>query len=367
MTPFSNDPNWNPATDEFGGVTHKNSDDIIFGGLGNDFLHGGSGDDAISGAEALALSYAPAYDAITGLPTGQLVEIDYAHPFNPGNSLAFNPNVGALHGNQTRAGEFALYDEYDPLRKILLNADGTASKWAAGAVPTGVEFFLNFDANDAGAPAAALDATKKTDGDDKIFGDLGNDWLVGGTGRDDMYGGMGNDLINADDDLTTHLSLNDQPDTSASYEDRVFGGAGRDVMIANTGGDRLIDWTGEFNSYLVPFSPFGAATISRSLQPGLIEFLYALSASDGADATRAADTGADPARNGEPWGELGLVLQKDAAWSDQHGGPSDPQPGNSHGARDVLRSADFTSGNPQGFVGVTGNSAVVNGSRAAMR
>jgi hypothetical protein len=29
-------------------------------------------------------------------------------------------------------------------------------------------------------------------------------------------------------------------------------------MIANTGGDRLIDWVGEFNSYLVPFSPFGA-------------------------------------------------------------------------------------------------------------
>ncbi len=37
-----------------------------------------------------------------------------------------------------------------------------------------------------------------------IFGDLGNDWLVGGTGRDNMYGGFGNDLLNADDDLTTH-------------------------------------------------------------------------------------------------------------------------------------------------------------------
>ena len=27
-----------------------------------------------------------------------------------------------------------------------------------------------------------------------------------------------------------------------SYEDRAFGGAGRDVLIGNTGGDRLIDW-----------------------------------------------------------------------------------------------------------------------------
>jgi len=94
-------------------------------------------------------------------------------------------------------GEFALYDEYDPLRKILLNTDGSASKWTS--TPTGVEFFLNFDATE--GPAAALDPAKKTDGDDKIFGDLGNDWLVGGSGRDDMYGGFGNDLLNADDCL----------------------------------------------------------------------------------------------------------------------------------------------------------------------
>src|SRR5262249_9380211 len=56
LTPFSSDPAWNglaqPANDEFGGATTKHYDDIIFGGLGNDWVHGGSGDDAISGAEA---------------------------------------------------------------------------------------------------------------------------------------------------------------------------------------------------------------------------------------------------------------------------------------------------------------------------
>src|SRR5207302_5723883 len=135
--------------------------------------------------------------------------------------------------------------------------------------------------------------------DDVLFGDLGHDWLVGGTGRDQMFGGWGDDLMNADDNLATTT-----PDTNPSYEDLAFGGAGRDVLIANTGGDRLIDWTGEFNSYLVPFAPFGMATVSRTLQPALQDFLYALSASDGADPTRAADNagaGADPARNGEPW------------------------------------------------------------------
>jgi Ca2+-binding RTX toxin-like protein len=357
LTPFSTDATWTPAVDEWGGVTGKTSDDIIFGGWGDDFLHGGSGDDAISGAEALSVSYAPTYDA-QGNPNG-LVQIDYNHPSNPGNALAFNPiDVNAAHANRKRAGEFALYDEYDPLRKVLLTAGGSASKWTAGSTPTGVEFFLNFAA--AEGPAAALDATKKSDGDDKIFGDLGNDWLVGGSGRDDLYGGFGNDLLNADDDLTTAASMNNAPDTSASYEDRAFGGAGRDVLIANTGGDRLIDWSGEYNSYLVPFSPFGMATISRSVQPALQDFLYALSASDGADPTRAADTGSDAARNGEPWGELGLVLQKDAAWRDQHGGPADPQPGNSTGARDVLRSANFNSGTAQGFTPQIGTFSVAN-------
>ena len=366
ITPYSQDPNWNPATDEFAlasgggvGVSKHNSDDILFGGWGNDFIHGGSGDDAISGAEALPLSYAPTYSA-PGVPNG-LVEIDWYHPFNPisGNVLAFNPtDVNGQHGNRTRAGEFALYDEYDPLRKILLNPDGSASKWT-GPTPTGAEFFLNFSSTE-GPIATGVDISKTTDGNDKIFGDLGNDWLIGGTGTDNMYGGMGNDLLNADDDLSSNGGLNNTPDTSASYQDRAFGGAGRDVLIANTGGDRLIDWTGEYNSYLVPFSPFGNPTVSRTLQPALMDFLYALSASDGADPTRAADTGADPARNGEPWGELGLVLQKDAAWRDQHGGPSDPQPGNSQGARDVLRTANFNTSSAQGFNPQVGTFSVVN-------
>jgi hypothetical protein len=55
ITPFSFDPDWGGLDDEYpgeGGDTPW-ADDIIFGGLGTDFLHGGSGDDAISGAEAL--------------------------------------------------------------------------------------------------------------------------------------------------------------------------------------------------------------------------------------------------------------------------------------------------------------------------
>jgi hypothetical protein len=132
-------------------------------------------------------------------------------------------------------------------------------------------------------------------------------------------------------------------------------------LIANTGGDRLIDWAGEFNSYIVPFAPFGNFTISRAPQPQLAEFLYALGAGDGVDATRGADAG-NPDRNGEPDGELGVVLQQDFAWRDQTGAPDDPQPGNiPGGARDVLRNATFTNGNMDAFAVDSGTFEATNG------
>src|SRR5262249_27772543 len=202
------------------------------------------------------------------------------------------------------------YDEFDPLRQIgtfLLNFNESEGVFRPGGTipkPTGQQ--------------AESYGPVRDDGDDKIFGDLGNDWLVGGTGRDDMFGGWGDDLTNADDNhkspaATADPTANNVPDTHPTYEDRAYGGAGRDVLIGNTGGDRLIDWVGEFNSYLVPFAPFGMGTVSRTLQPQLAEFLYALSASDGADPTRAADTGKEVIRHGEPEGELGVVRQKDVA------------------------------------------------------
>src|SRR5262249_8792335 len=155
---------------------------------------------------------------------------------------------------------------------------------------TGKEFFLNFSSAE-GPLDTRWDVggavQKPTDGDDILFGDNGNDWIVGGTGRDNMYGGWGNDLINEDDLPTSNTNPNAQPDGDSrvgrgSYGARGSGGAGRDVLIANPGGDRLIDWVGEFNSSLVPFAPFGMATVSRTRQPFLDQYLYALSQSDGA-------------------------------------------------------------------------------------
>ena len=345
LAPFNVDPNTGWQDPLYNPV---DADDIIFGGLGHDSLHGGPGDDAISGAESLSLAAVRVFrdnDTADGQPDdGHMVVTGYDRPLVL-SDIEQQLGVGPLHVlgyEELKAEEFAAYDEYDPRTRITVD---------------GEEFLLNFDASE-GDPVPGAGGIY-SDGDDRIFGDLGNDWLVGGTGRDHIYGGYGNDLANADDDLDTS-EIPDGPE--ASYEDIVYGGAGRDVMIGNTGGDRLIDWAGEFNSYIVPFAPLGLGTISRSLQPALMNYLYDLSASDGADPTRASDTGNAVARNGEPDGELGLVKQQDDGWQDQTGAPDDPQPGNiPGGARDVLRGANFNTGSSEGFFIDSGNWNVSSG------
>ena len=413
LVPFSLDPEWLGMDDEFPDDASNTpfADDIIFGGLDSDWLHGGSGDDAMSGAEALEHAYVPIFDS-NGDPD-DVLDLGYnafdllapiypgdtvANP-NPGNVLAFNPvDLDGQHlNNRFRAGEFFLYDEYDPLRIILLTPTGELYKDDPAAGIEGWDYFqflLNFDQAEGvfrpdGWTPGNQNQTEyypavSDDGKDAIFGDLGNDWLVGGSGRDNIYGGWGNDLINADDDQTTPgdepkhggaltEGANDVPDTHPFYEDRAYGGAGRDILIANTGGDRLIDWVGEYNSYLVPYAPFGQASVSRTLMPHLQEFLYALSDGDGADPTRSSDAvGGEepeptnnnpiPSRNGEPHGELGLVLQKDFAWQDQTGAPADPQAGNIPGGkRDVLRTASFNLDDTQGWMLESGTWVIMSG------
>jgi Ca2+-binding RTX toxin-like protein len=324
LTPYSVDPsNAAPSTSM---PRARFANDIIYGGQGNDTLHGGAGEDAISGAEAPAVSYVTNYDQ-AGTKLGSAIRSDFAHPVNPGNVLGYNPTTT----------KFALYDADDPLRKILLTPDGMLSKTGSG-----LEWALNFNDTEGPLDTRWITGTSypavPTDGDDVIFGDLGHDWMVGGTGRDTIWGGWGDDLANLDDKLSTFTA----PDTNPSWEDLTYGGAGRDVMIGNTGGDRLIDWNGEFNSYWMPYNPFGLPVASRGMSPALESFLLALSKSQGADPTLAAQYGGSAARNGEPFGELGMTRQGDAGMADQNGGPRDPQGPVSKAKQDVKVSAGVT-------------------------
>jgi Ca2+-binding RTX toxin-like protein len=255
-------------------VPNSGGNDVIYGGLGDDFLHGGAGDDGISGAEALPSFY-------------------NANPVSNTNPLGYDPLTRKL----------AAYDANTPFTKVQ-------------------GFFLNFDATTTGG-------AKLEDGKDYVFGDIGNDWLVGGTGKDRLFGGFGDDLLNGDDNHETNGGLNNRTDPAPFTDgDFAFGGAGLDVLIANTGGDRLFDWIGEFNSYFVPFSAFGYPTVNRSPSPHIQQFLLNLGRSAGADQTLT-----------EPNGELGLVTQQDPQWQDQNGPPRDPQAGNLPGGGRDTRGA----------------------------
>jgi Ca2+-binding RTX toxin-like protein len=280
-----------------------NGNDVIYGGLGHDYLHGGEGDDAISGAEAQAGYYhsQPHVETITGIIDGE------SYTYQVETPIPFIPTPGV----EPERGQFEAYDADEPRTKI------------AG-------FLLNFDAVDA-------QGNKIADGSDRIFGDLGHDWLVGGTENDRLFGGWGNDLMNADDYLETNDGLNNAPDAREFADgDFVFGGAGLDVMFANTGRDRLFDWSGEFNSYIVPFSPFGAPTVNRAVSPHIKDFVADLGLAGGADISLT-----------EPYGELGLVTSADSGlWQDQKGNPRDPQPGNIPGVQmDDRGTPEWIEGN----------------------
>ncbi len=310
------------------------ANDVIYGGFGDDSIHGGAGEDALSGAEAPGLAYTNNY-TVSGVLVGTPVESDWSHPYNPGNALGYIPTG-------PNATKFALYDSAkdEGLRKILLTGAGALSKTGSG-----LEWLLNFDDTEGPldtkwAPGNGGYPAKPTDGDDRLFGDLGHDWIVGGTGRDSAWGGWGDDLMNLDDVLGTNGGLNSGTDTNPSWEDLTYGGAGRDVMILNTAGDRANDWVGEFDSFWTPFNAFGSVAVNRLYQPDLRDYLLAVSKSQGADPTLTAQYGGDPLRNGEPFGELGMVQNQDAAWQDQTGAPRDPQAGNGKAKADVAKTSN---------------------------
>ena len=205
-------------------------------------------------------------------------------------------------------------------------------------------FLLNFDATD-------LHGNKINDGQDNIFGDEGNDWIVGGTQSDRMMGGMGDDLLNGDDNLETSNGINNAVDP-APYADAdwAFGGGGFDVLIANTGADRLIDWVKRFNTYAVPIKPSvnspgpTSPTILREPTQQIVDLLVAMQFSSGGDG--AVDVNAD-----RFYGDIGLITIEDGPdWTSQVqlSSDRDPAPSNILTALDTFGTYEQVA--PAGFV-----------------
>ena len=415
LTPFNVDPLGDTDT-----LFDANGyDDIIFGGLGNDFLHGGSGDDAMSGAEALPLSYVQVYSATC--PQDQaiddcvigLVRLDYGHPWNAGDiaPLRRRHEPVALERPRRRpprrvpALQRVRPAPRDPLRRgrhgLALPGDlagrphlhrhrrrrrrrrpvlpqlrrATRARSINGCVET----------SPSGSTCLAR-ADAKSDGDDVIFGDLGNDWLVGGTGKDTLWGGCGNDLLERRRRPVDRLRRYDANGGKCTS-------AGRHVAerrarhAPDLRGPRLRrrrprhpdrqhrrrppDRLGRRVQQL--HRPVRAVRDRDRQPPGAAGAVRVpLRALEGAgrrpDARGRQRRIVSAPRNGEPYGEIGLVTQKDhGLWQQQTGSPTDPQAGNIPGGRrDVLRTANFNDGTLTGFAPDSGVWEVTGGDAAGL-
>jgi Ca2+-binding RTX toxin-like protein len=320
----------NPGDDAMWGqdgndtVYGQAGNDDLFGELGNDTVYGGLGDDAIVGdrggivntklGNAGALFSAPQYtDSFNGPPF-----LTYTG-FRPGTldrrvDLAIE-RPGAVGG------------PFPGQAQNVLTSNG---------VTTGGNDLLR------GGPGR--DAIHGAFGDDLMNGDSGGDILFGADGADVMWGGRGSsdaatpDLRGTNDSFVDYLfggrggaantpsggadvidwlprsnglypdplpwlaAVDTYDDLAGGGEtlrqhhqgvDWIYGGWDRDVMegnLADNGpnqGDRLIDWTGSFNLYVVCPAANGGWNDIRSQSPAMIAYQEKLAFSLGAGASLA--------------------------------------------------------------------------------
>ncbi len=223
----------------------------IFGGTGNDTLIGGSGDDSLFGEEddddligglgADLLDGGAGSDGLVGDKgsiTRELLDGSTATTLE-------TPN-GHLTAEINQAG----------MRRLVTLLDPEFG---------GNDTMLGGTGNDYLHGGAGNDEMEGGDDNDALFGDLGDDSMVGGAGSDHLFGGRGNDSLDG-----------------GAGADIAYGGDGDDRLIADVPGDRLIDWFGNFNDFVIPGPSYGGPTIVRSPGPWVRQFLLDLALADGA-------------------------------------------------------------------------------------
>ncbi len=269
--------------------------DGAYGGYGDDLIRGGTGNDALLGDRGVItvvpLAGTPAPREIRSAGPPPLVETIYVRNTIWYKVLLLDPGFGGSDEIFGNAGDDSIH---------------------GGAGHDHLQGDDGFHA--VGGPAPAT-------GDDRIFGDDGQDSIEGGPGRDHLFGGAGEDDLDVIRGpvpvvkvpaATAHwnpvLPSGYDYDPGAEGEDIVFGGHDRDVLQADAAGDRLVDANGNFNLFLVCPARYGGSQITRSVSPGLRDFLRDLAEADGAIGTRGALS--DTASTGA--GELSVVEPGDS-------------------------------------------------------
>ncbi len=223
----------------------------IYGGTGDDTLIGGSNDDTIYGEEDnddlignLGADYLDGGAGSDGLVGDQGTIVRVVLDGSTATTLAI-PS-GKLSAVINEAG---------------IRRDVTLTNEEAG----GNDTLVGGDGDDFAHGGAGDDVVDGGAGADALFGNSGNDAMAGGTGDDHLYGGAGNDSLDGN-----------------AGKDIAYGGDGDDRLVADQSGDKLIDWFGTFNDFVVPGPGYGSPTIVRSPNGWVQDFLLNLARDDGA-------------------------------------------------------------------------------------
>ena len=272
-------------------------EDDLYGQFGSDFLAGGPGEDALVGDQGLVTKNIIG-DGVedAGLPIGALISAE--QPFT----------------------EDVIFPIDTLLRRVELFA------FVTGDPRNGDDTLLGGDNGDSLHGGAGDDLMNGNAGEDRLFGGDDDDVAWGGPDHDHLFGGHGADTLDVRPrSQATYghggnalVAPRDPPEwfTYAGVDhyqqgDFIYGGFDRDIMQTNDDAsaigpndvpqhDRLIDWTGAFNLFLICEPLYGEWMITRVVSPGTLQFLQDLAWGDGA---------LDPAAPGTSgFRELGLVF-----------------------------------------------------------
>jgi len=294
------------------------ADDDLYGQLGNDWVEGNEGEDAIVG------DLGKVVDNLLAIPSGDHLSDGTPLAAHPGDELAdpalnqfIRPNQPFLDDTINQGGVLK--------REVVLYAfDITKANPGVG-----YDVALGGSGNDWIHTGPGEDLANGNSGDDRIFlGDNNAGAIVklnpqkiahdrvdagwGGQGHDHVFGGYGADYLDVRPRTTTTapgIVPGDDPATwfqvagqvtanpgqtgdvygDFSGIDFIYGGWDQDAMQANRGdngpraGDRLMDWSGSYNIYYLCPATYGDWVTTRSIAPGLIDFLQQMSGGDGSN------------------------------------------------------------------------------------
>lgn len=218
-------------------ITGSQTEDILFGGNGDDFIVAAGGNDTVDGeAGADVIDGGDGDDSLRGGADDDT--IDGGAGADTVDGGLDNDVISGGDGDDSLRGNFG--DD---------NLNGQA----------GADTLLGQSGQDTlsgGAGSDLLNGGRDNDringqsGNDSIFGDHGDDSITGGNGNDEIVGGDGNDSINGDagadgidggngDDLLQGNTGNDVI-RGDDGDDTIRGGGGADTMLGDQGVDVLI-------------------------------------------------------------------------------------------------------------------------------